>query len=394
ERYVNNVKEGSHSDWSDTDVRYSPHEGIEQFPVPVFGIKPDEATVLFANPDSRLTRDVLSKDVVKFFVHPDIASDLAYLEAVGITPESQLDEIYMVTPTSSTRTLLTQGREFEFMVKTDLDKRHYRFIRRLKGSSVDHSIRISQELERITSIDSFPEYAFLPESLGVVVGDKNEGAGVLFREVIPRPIVPENRVLIPYFSLYATDLKSPDDLPILIQLVQKNASQGKELEFFTNEVIGKIVRTWTHFATEYGLLLELHGQNTLLEVDEQLRPQRMIHRDFQSIYIDKEVRETKGLSLPVVKHVVGEEQGTTKPTQYSIAYDHQVGDFLFDRLSNTFRTYYSQYSYDDVAKRVREMFRSGFGNPRQVFPRETYTYGKQEGNEVNLIQKHTEAIYR
>ena len=256
-------------------------------------------------------------------------------------------------------------------------------------------MRISQELERITTLDpSITEYAFLPESLGVVAGDKNDGAGVLFREITPRPFAKDSRTLIPYFSLYANDLKNPDDDPILIQLIQKNAAKGKEFKFFTDEVIGKIVRTWTYFASRYGLLLELHGQNTLLEIDENLKPQRIVHRDFQSIYLDKEVRDAQRMETPFTKHLAGQEQGTTKPTQYSIAYDHQVGDYLFDRLSNTFRAYYPQYTFEDVASRVKDMFREGFGDPLRVFPPETYTYGKQQGNDVNLIVQHNEPIYR
>ncbi len=395
ERYVNNVKSGSHGDWSDTNIRYSPHEGVENFPLPVFGLKPEMAIVLLANPDPRLMRQVVGKDVVKFFIHPDIATDEAYLDRLGIDSTDQIDDIYIVTPTSSTRTLLTQQPDFNFMIKTDLDKRHFRFIRRLKGSSVDHSVRISQELERVTALDtSITEYAFLPESLGIVAGDKNDGAGVLFREIIPRPFAKDSRTLVPYFSLYANDLKNPDDDPILIQLIQKNAVKGKEFEFFTNEVIGKIVRTWTYFASRYGLLLELHGQNTLLEIDENLKPQRIVHRDFQSIYLDKEVRDAQSMETPFTKHLAGQEQGTMKSTQYSIAYDHQVGDYLIDRLSKTFRAYYPQYTFDDVANRVKDMFREGFGNPLRVFPPETYTYGKQQGNDVNLIVQHNEPIYR
>lgn len=42
ERYVNNVKPGVHSDWSDTNIDYSPHEGRETFPAVVFGLKPED----------------------------------------------------------------------------------------------------------------------------------------------------------------------------------------------------------------------------------------------------------------------------------------------------------------------------------------------------------------
>lgn len=394
ERYANNVKDGSHSDWSDTNIIYSPHEGIEEFPVPVFGLKSEDVTVFQANPNQQVFRDIVGKEVIKFFVHPDMANDTEYLDRIGIEPNLKLSETYIVTPTSSTRTLLTRGRSPNFMIKTDLDRRHYRFIRRLKGSSVEHSIQISQELERITATSELPEYAFLPESLGVVVGNSQNGAGALFREVVPRPLQTETRVLVPYFSLYATDLKNPNDEPLLIQLIKQNVKPGKEVDFFVDQVLGKIVRNWTFFASKYGLLLELHGQNTLLELNAKMEPQRIIHRDFQSIYVDQQIRAQNGLSTPFNKHLVGEETGTDRKTQFSIAYDHQVGDYLFDRLINTFRIYYPQYGYEQIASRVRQIFHIGFPDWQEAFPDETYTYGPQLGNEVSLTVKHSEPIFR
>ncbi len=324
-----------------------------------------------------------------------MGNNKTYLQEVDIPETSKLEnEVYIVTPTASTRTLLTYKRDYNFMIKTDLDKRHYRFVRRLKGSSVLHSIQISRELERITSSESLEEYSFLPESIGIIAGDADKGAGVLFREIVPRPTVPNSRVLIPYFSLYAKDLKRPADLPLLIQLVKHNSIPGKELNYFTDVILGKIVRNWTKFATQYGLLIELHGQNTLLEIDENFRPQRIVHRDFQSIYVDRKIREQHRMSIPFQKHIVGEESGTDRPKQFSIAYDHLVGDFLLDRLTTTFLEYFPKYSYRDVTKNVKNIFRSGFPNANEIFPNRTYTYGPQIGNDVNLIIKHPQPIFR
>ena len=354
-----------------------------------------DVNILLANPNPRLVREILGKDVVKFFSHPEMGNDKTYLQEASIPETSRLeDEIYTVTPTASTRTLLTHGRDYNFMIKTDLDKRHYRFIRRLKGSSVLHSVQISQELERITSSGNLEEYSFLPESIGIVAGDKDSGAGVLFREIVPRPVTSNTSVLIPYFSLYAKDLKNPDDLPLLVQLIKHNSRSGDELGYFAETILGKIVRNWTKFATEYGLLIELHGQNTLLEVDESLQPQRIVHRDFQSIYVDRKIREQRGLPIPFRKHIVGEEVGTDRPKQFSIAYDHLVGDFLLDRLARTFLEYFPGYSYQQIANNVKGIFNRGFPNANEIFPNQTYTYGPQVGNVVNLVVKHTEPVFR
>ncbi len=394
ERYVNNVKAGKHSNWSDSSVEYSPHEGLSEFPLPVYSLSGLAYEVLTAEPDPRLVRDVLGKDV-KFFVHPDLSSDLDYMDRTGlINARPIIDEPYFVSPTSSTRTLLTANRDYNFMIKTDLDKRHYRFIRRLKGSSVDHSIRVSQELSRICQVTNLDEFAFLPESLGIIIGDQTSGAGVLFREIIPRPIIPENRVLIPFFSLYADDLKNQADLPLLIQLIQKNCSPGEELDFLVYSIIGLVVRNWTKFAMDFGMLLETHGQNTLIEIDANLSPRRMVFRDFQGMYFDRKIREESGLDMPVVKHIVGDEVGTDRQSQFSLNYDHFVGDYLFERLTDTFLRHYPQYDYEMVTSKVRDIFRSAIPDPSEILPDETYTFGPQIENEVNLIVKSPVPIWR
>lgn len=282
------------------------------------------------------------------------------------------------------------------MVKTDLERRHDRFIRRLKGSSIEHSSQISKELTHLTASALVPEFSFLPESIGLVYGDSSRGAGVLFREPTPRPLAADNRTLVPYFSLYGGDLKNPADKSLMIQLIEHNAVLGEEVDYFIENIVGKVVRNWTYFARNFGLLLELHGQNTLLEIDQNLQPQRMVYRDFQATYVDRELRALNGLDIPVDKHIVGEESGTTRETQLSLAYDHQVGDFLLERLLNTFIESYPQYKKEDLYTEVQKQFRSGFPEATSIFPPQTYTYGKQQlgSNDVVLVQKHQKPLFR
>ncbi len=394
ERYVNNIKPGAHSDWSESNILYSPHEGLPQFEAPAFDLPLGAVTVLSANPDPILSQEVIRPHAVRFFLHPEMALDIEYIERVGIDISTRVGETYLVTPTSSTRTLLTKDREYNFMIKTDLERRHYRFIRRLKGSSVDHSIRISRELEKITSSAGLSDCCFLPESLGIVIGDPDHGAGVILREVLARPRLSVPTIMIPYFSLYAPDLRQPSDLPLLIQLLQRNAGPRDALPYFVEQILGRIVLVWSRIASRYGLLLELHGQNTLLEVDADLQPRRLVYRDLQSTYVDEKVRMMCGLDMPFLKHIVGQESGTDVPTQYSVVYDHEIGDFLLNRMICTFRKYYPDFTFEDVAAKIRTIFRSEFPDWRSKFPAETYTYGAQSGNEVNLVRQHAEPVFR
>ena len=60
-----------------------------------------------------------------------------------------------------------------------------------------------------------------------------------------------------------------------------------------NIIIGLIQDTWVYFVSNRGILPEMHGQNILLEIDVRGIPKRIIHRDFQSLYSDKDIRTVK-----------------------------------------------------------------------------------------------------
>ena len=326
----------------------------------------------------------MAYDVAKFFWHPDLPSPF----------EGKPDGFYTVSPTSSTRTLLTRNSIYNFMIKTDLDKRHFRFRRRLKGSSVSHSVKMNQDIADAVRISSISFYAYLTESIGFVYGDKNTGTGVIFREIIPRPVVNEPRQMIPYFSLYSRDDFFTQDMPILIELIELN-SHYDPLGFFVNIIIGLIQDTWVYFVSNRGILPEMHGQNILLEIDVRGIPKRIIHRDFQSLYSDKDIRNSK--KLPQFdKHVIGIEENITKHQQYSLVFDHFISKYLLERMVKTFVEFYKQYSFEDVARQIRQRFINIPNNILDVFPQTTYRFSKQpmKDNNVLVIDTREKPIFR
>lgn len=270
-------------------------------------------------------------------------------------------------------------------IKTDLDKKHFRFIRRLKRSSVEHSIAISAELRSLSrTLDSSSRYSFLPESLGlVVVGGKHEGSGVLYREVAPYPPALDKRIMLPYHSLYATDPYSLNDQPLLSQIVLLYGG-GDKIEYFVSEIVGPVLEAWILLVSKRGLLPELHGQNTLLELDMAFRPRRAVHRDFQGTYCDSIIRTALGLPH-FQKHVVGSEYGTTVQSQYSHVFDGMIGRYLLSRLTKTFCHSFGE-DYDKVANAIKSYHRNIPEWKVASFPPTTYRFGnkanEQEGNEV------------
>ena len=217
---------------------------------------------------------------------------------------------------------------------------------------------------------------------------------MLFREIVPRPLVDDTRTLVPYFSLYANDIRNPEDRALLSQLIDLHSTKGQELAYFTEVILGKIIRNWTTLARDYGILPELHGQNTLLELNDNLEPERIVYRDFQGTYVDAKIREEKGLKLPFTKHLAGEESGTDRAKQFSHIYDHNVGHLLLERLTNTFIRDYPQYKYEQVTSEVATMFNSLFPEAKDIFPKETYKVGKVVNNEVVMEKTHDSPMFR
>lgn len=302
----------------------------------------------------------------------------------------------MAQPTSSTRTLLTEDA-FRVYIKTDLDKKHFRFVRRLQRSSIEHSIAICSDLRAFCDANLHPDrYAFLPESLGVVIqGGDYEGSGIVYREVVPYPHHAGGHVLMPYHSLYAHDPHASEDEPLAVQIVRMHGGR-LPMEYFVERVAGPLLDSWVALVSKRGLLPELHGQNTLAEIDGNLEIRRVVHRDFQGTYSDSEIR--KGLSLPLFsKHIAGAEPGTTVESQYSHVFDGMIGRYLLLRLTRSFCLYFP-FEYTKVANAFREYHHGLPGWTVAKFPPTTYRFAvaarDQVGNDISFVDTEIPPEFR
>jgi hypothetical protein len=377
ERHVNDSK-GRFSDYSEVNPIYDPQGSSPFVLVPYVDLDKSEVEIYQSNPSSELLAQVIT-DKARFFWHPDTVRKF------------KRHGFLKMQPTSSTRTLLTEDSENRFFVKTDLNKKHFRFNRRLRKASVIHSLKICEDLYNISSneeVDVGLICGFLPESIGIVIASgEHKESGVLFRDSVAYPRINEGRLMIPYHSVYADDPNDCDSFPILIQLIQIH-TESNPIVFFVEKIIGPIQDTWLFLLSKRGILPELHGQNTLMELDRNFNPTRLIYRDFQGTYSDSAIRRDLGL-IPFIKHVVGEETGTTKESQYSNVFDNLIGKYLLARLVRVFCKYYPEYSYKYVCGLVTERFRGLKGNDLSVFPKTIFgfhqTAREQSSNEVILV---------
>ena len=173
-----------------------------------------------------------------------------------------------MAPTASTRTVLTTetstGVPHHF-VKLHYPRRISRFNRRLRQKNVHNSVAGSGDVANVR----FEKFAYLPDALGFTFGKDASAWGFLVREIKPRPFVEGKRFLIPYFALYGGDLKSPDDQPLLVQLIER--LQADPQPFVIDEIMVPVLECWAKVVQERGILLESHAQNVLLEIDDDFR---------------------------------------------------------------------------------------------------------------------------
>lgn len=375
ERFLNDTK-GRFEDYSEVDPQYDPQGLITSVALPFTLLPVERISIFRSNPSQEIEEWVVTNEGYRFLWHPDVDRD--ELDLVGVI---------QAQPTSSTRTSLTENKPYVY-VKTDLNKKHFRFVRRLQRSSVEHSIAICNDLRQTCAhLSSESRYAFLPESLGLVVrGGAHEGSGVIFRESVPYPRVSDARVMMPYHSLYADDPNRPTDKPLLIQIIEMHGGSDK-LEYFVSEVIGPILEAWVFLVSTRGLLPELHGQNTLAEIDSSFRIRRIVHRDFQATYSDSQVRTNLGLPQ-FIKHIAGSEPGTSLRSQYSHVFDGMIGRYLLSRLTKTFCRYF-EAEYAAVCTTIKAYHHVLHEWQTAKFPETTYQFGsrarEQIGNEVTLV---------
>ncbi|MBI4143880.1 hypothetical protein HY486_01390 [Candidatus Woesearchaeota archaeon] len=368
ERYVNQPKYSPTAQYSEAETKYHPRKGNGVIGVPY--TYRDDARCLTAYPDARLLK-TMTDSGFRLYMHPQYA-------------EGVIAGTVIATPTSSTRTVLAQDVPNHF-IKLHFPGRISRFHRRLRPDSVQHSIEVSGELEE--SLESAPScFAYLPESIGVYL----KGAyGCIIREAVARPVI-QGRALIPFFSLYSKDPLG--DEPLLVQIVKESGRHP--LEAFVEQIVMPYLSAWTFFARERGILLEAHCQNTLLEVDENYKPSRIVFRDFQSDMIDPIVRQEKGLRMPFSKHLIGGmHELYPRKVEYSIVYDHFVASYVFPYFIACLKEYFG-ISEKETQNEIQQVFRALFPNQLDVFPETEFTLTDKVDGNNNIEAVNTNELPR
>ena len=369
ERYVNGGARtySSVSGINKVNERYQPTSDNAGFMVPFFEVPRALISQYSDNPINQLADFYAQAETVRFPVHPEILDDpdIPFLKEIRSFPHTEL----FVAPTASTRTVFvfeSSGVPAHFL-KLNCPRQISRFTRRLRHVTAQFSVQISKDL-RDFHVDRF---AYFPETIALAVGDLENGWGSIIREYAPRPMIEGRRWYIPFFALYSSDVRSNDEIPLLVQLI--NHHQADPIDFTFRNIIRPSIEIWCRAYLERGIFFESHGQNTLLEIDEHFIPTRIVHRDLDVI-IDPLQRAKRGLDTEFHKNRIGYEYAhASAQVVASLMYDSFMGHHCFDYIVHALEKAFSIQG-DDLRILARNEFTRLIPDSHTYFPQHVHYY--------------------
>ncbi len=383
ERYVNAASRSYsvYASVNEVSQDYQPSGMNVGFDIPAVLARKTMVTLSIDSPSAEIEAWYLRGDDIVFPVHPETwsLSGVAKLEDLKKLPP--VAGMYG-SPTASTRTVLVQT-PFVHFAKLHCPKKVSRFVRRFRAVSVRFSVAISRDLQNMEETMRKHNFGYLPEVLGASVGEGDEGWGFVVREMTPRPSIAGKFHYLPFFALFAEDAHAPEDLPLLVQLIERHHIDPSK--FTLDHIIRPLIASWCLSYRERGVVFGAHGQNVLLEIDEAFMPTRIIHRDLD-LQVDPAVRTTQGIASDFEKSRIGIEVHEPRERALSLKYDMFMGHHLFDYLAAVLQKHYG-VDPNVLKTGAKEEFRTKFPDADSYFDDTTYYYAAEpsEFNEFPLV---------
>lgn len=378
----------SRSGYTEVPVECQPKSQNISFTMQMVSVAKEKADIVQANPSKDLFTRYVQASTVSFCIHPSALAD----EEETHIPELRqmpLAGRMEVMPTASSRTVAvldTAGTPHA--LKCHLPLKISTFRRDLRPTTIRNSVAISRILDRT-------DIPHLPESLGVILPGKQEGEvfrrgfGFIVRELRPRPFVQGTRYIVPCFALYGYDMNRPAEVPLIVKLILRD--KVNPMDYVLQHVMFPIIDDYAKGLTTQGVHLEAHGQNSLMEFDEQLNPKRIVHTDLDE-YVDGSARKELGLSL---EEGLSESHVYEKPTAdqphgsvASLIFDTSIGFCHFDPLAAVIQKHFG-VAPQKLQEACRARFQKKLPDFGRFFTNTLYTYGyktpKQAGTSYPLI---------
>ncbi|MDP5291119.1 IucA/IucC family protein [Oceanimonas sp. CHS3-5] len=375
-----------HAAYTEARQAYRPDADHGGFELPVFALPRAQVSVYAANPAPALLAQYLNDEQALFCLHPQVLEALPYDPYVRHILASGIRQTGIeVIPSSSSRTLYVRDGVIPHAIKVHFPFRVSRYERKMRDEVIEQAINVSLELEQgIARFDH--QFAFLREVLGVVHHSLNEETGrgenwgYLVREMSPFPQVPEPRSLLPGFALYGRDFFNPKARPLLFELIGERDPR----QYVLDHIMLPIVRHWVQAFRQFGYLLEPHGQNLLLELNDKQQVSRLVHRDL-SVGIDMRRRRDLGLGSGHLNDYNRMESSEF----HSITYDKFMGSHFFDRIVAECQAEYAGLNRDDFCGPCREEFARLFPDHARYLPPTVWYFSERRDQYNKPLYQNT-----
>ncbi len=350
---------------NEVPLKYQPASDERTFFIPAVLGPREQFGIALDSPSQEITNLYVRGDSVAFPVHPDTwATDsVPFLDTLKKLPRAP--QRISASPTASTRTVLVPEPVPHFM-KLHLPKQISRFVRRLRAVSVELSVMVSRDLRELRNSG----FGYFPETIGMYVGKGDDGWGAVIREFAAWPPPDGPRMYIPFFALYGKDRRAPSDPPLLVQLIRRH--DADPVRFTLDRIMKPLVSSWCKAYRERGIIFGAHGQNVLLELDRNLSPTRIVHRDLD-LQIDPEVREQCGLSSDFPKGRIGIEVKEPRHAALSLKYDMFMGHHCFEYMAGVLREHFGT-DPEELRSGAQEEFHRTFPDANDFFDDAVYYY--------------------
>lgn len=372
------------ANYSNVAKRYQSTSPYTSYELPNLLFPSEQVEIYTGGLSSDLAFEYLTSPI-PFYVHPELffSNDPNMAKLKTLFPQGRPIN---VVPTGSSRTVyrLSDPNLPPHYLKLNLhNRRTSRQTRPEKRDDIIEGMSISQDLAQLTN----ENFAYLAEIGGVVISELNWAYAI--REYTPRPHVNKTRFMVPYFSLYGRDLNQPNDLPLLVQLIEKSHENPES--YIREKIINPVIECWCAAATERGILLCSHGQNILLELDENLNPTRVVHRDLDKP-VDPRVRRERGLDKIFSTSLIGVNI-PLEDEKYGEIYDWQMGHHLLDYIARLGTEYYG-IDPRKLHEGAIEIFRKFYPQPERYFPKTMHFFANEQVDDPKMEDTGLKPVWR
>lgn len=265
-----------------------------------------------------------------------------------------------VAPTSSSRTvkLIDQDIYIKLFYPGVLG----RITRELKTEHILSSIDITNAFLKLIDMRLVPDtFAFLPERGGKLFRHESGDIGYVVRDGVPIGNQCKRiQALIPAFSLFSKDRIHNDDDPIIIQILKYKSDK---YNFLLEQLLFPIIDCYFSCVFNGGIQPELHSQNFLIGIDENLNVVSIVLRDLESA--DKDLFIMKQLSFPFelksYPYKCIDDKQYNYLIKHSFMYDHKLCEYFFDELLKCIQKYYNTLQMENVQHIIKEYVRLHYG---------------------------------